>query len=486
MRKIFEFIERDHTLILHSLLAVSLAAGLAAFAYLGFFSRYGADDYCFTRALFQYGNMLDAAWWWYIHTSNRYTTMFLVGISEWFGRSAISYLPALAILLWTVGLTWALSTVSTLVKLPRPRLTGFILAALSIFFALWQAPNRYQSLYWRAGLVTYLTPLIFLSYLAAILLHASSRPPRGRLGHAAISILVALGFFAAGGLSETTLAMQIGALGLALFAVLLLARSDKRKHLIVLLITGLLASLLGLLVVFLAPANQFRIEVFGEPPPMMVITQKSLRFAWDFIYVTAKSLPTPTLLTLLTSLALGWTLHNPNLKMTRRAWFAVPLGSILVAYLLIVCAMAPSLYGQGTYPGARSLTGAQFVLVLATINVGLFTGLGLRQWTEGYISNPNLVSAATLLATILLIFSFAYNAHVTNQVISLEHHYQKRAIAWDARDMQIRQAISQGETDLIVEELDSIGGIREYSTKVRWVNRCVADFYGLNTIVTYP
>lgn len=486
MRKIFEFIQEKHTLILHFLLAVSLAVGLAAFIYLGFFTRYGADDYCFTRTLFKFDNMFDAAWWWYVNTSNRYTTMFLVGISEWFGRSAISYLPALAILLWVVGLTWALSKVSTLLKFPRPRLTGFILAAMSIFFAIWEAPNRHQSLYWRAGLVTYLTPLIFLTFLAAILLHEADRPARGRWGQAGITALAAFGFFAAGGLSETTLAMQTGALGLALLVVLLLVRSDKRKRLIVLLTASLLASLLGLLVVFLSPANQFRIDVFGEPPPLTVVILKSLRFAWDFMYVTVKALPTPTLVTLLGSLAFGWTLGASRIGLPRLAWTAIPLGSLLTAYALIVCAMAPSIYGQGSYPGARSLMGAQFVLVLATVDIGLFIGLGLRQRMQNSLANPGLAGKAALLAAVLLILASAYNLHVTRQVMSLQRYYQGRALAWDARDLQIRQALAQGVRELTVEELDSIGSIREYSTQNRWVNRCAADFYGLDLLLTYP
>lgn len=484
MRKIFEFIRKEHKLILHSLLAVSLAAGLAAFAYLGFFSRYGADDYCFTRTLFKFDTMFDAAWWWYVNTSNRYTTMFLVGISEWFGRSAISYLPALAILLWVVGLSWAMEEASTLLKLPRPRLTGFILAAMSIFFAIWESPNRYQSLYWRAGLVTYLTPLVFISYLAAIILHEVRRPPRGHWGQAAVTALLAFGFFAAGGLSETTLAMQTGALGLALLVTLLLVHSDKRKRLVVLLTASLLSSLFGLLVVFLAPANQFRIDVFGEPSPMMVVVLKSLRFAWDFMYVTVKALPTPTFITLSGSLALGWTLFTPKLNQSRLFWIAMPLGVLLVAYALIVCAMAPSIYGQGTYPGERSLMGAQFVLVAGTIAFAVLIGMALRQWISQHA--PCWPVGLNALFVVSLVAFTAYNVYVTSEVLEIAPGYQKRAIAWDARDLQIRQAVAQGATELTVVELDSIASIREYSTSNHWVNRCAAEFYGLEKLRTYP
>lgn len=482
MQKIFNFARKEPFYILCIALALSLSAGLVAFAYLGFFSRYGADDYCFTRALFKFDNIFEAAWWWYIHTSNRYTTMFLVGFSEWFGRSAISFLPALAVLLWTIGLSGALARASILLEFPRPRLTGFVLAAMSIFFTLWQAPNRYQSLYWRAGLVTYLTPLIFFSYLTWVLLNEIRRPPRGCRGEAGVIALTAFGFFAAGGLSETTLAMQIGALALTLFAVFLFVRGDSRKRLLPLLIAGVIASLIALVVVFLAPANQFRIRVFGAPPALPAIVLKSLRFALDFIYVSAKSMPLPTLVTLLTAAALGWLLTASAIR--RPA--VIALGGILTAYAIIVCAMAPSIYGQGSYPGARSLVGAQFVLVSATITVGLSLGMEARRQAGNSLAFLRRSEAANIILAVALILSTAYNVRVTGQILALERHYHKRALAWDARDLQIRQAVAQGARKLTVDELDSIGGIREYSTQNRWVNRCAAEFYGLDLLLTYP
>ncbi len=482
MQRTFDFLRRQYHLLAQILLALGLTGGLTAFAYLGFFSRYGADDYCFTRTLFKFDNLFQAAWWWYIHTSNRYTTMFLVGMSEWFGRSAISYLPALAILLWTIGLTLALSQASARLRFPRPPLTGFMLAALSIFFTLWQAPNRYQSLYWRAGLITYLTPLIFFSYLAWLLLNEANHSPRGRRGTAVISMLAAFGFFVAGGLSETTLAMQIGALGLALAALFVFGSPETRKRLLPVLLASLLASLLALLVVFLAPANQFRLRVFGEPPPLTLVLLRSLRFAWDFMYFSARSMPLPTVATLVLAIALGWLLGHKEEGDARRTWLAAGI-SILSAYALIVCAMAPSVYGQGSYPGARSLIGAQFVLVAATLALGLSIGQAIRHRLANW---PGWAQLANALAVIVLIFALGYTVRVTSQVLALESRYQRRAAAWDARDLQIRQAVAQGARQLTVEELDSIAGIREYSTKNQWVNRCAAEFYGLDLLLTYP
>ena len=152
------------------LLSVALLAGLAVFAYLGTFSRYSADDYCFTRTLDQSSNILSATKAWYVKTSNRYTTMLLVGVSEWFGRAAIRYLPALAIIFWLVTLAWVLFRLAEKLRISYPLVSAFTLACLIVFYSILQAPSLYQSLFWRSGMVTYFTPLIAFSYLSGFLM----------------------------------------------------------------------------------------------------------------------------------------------------------------------------------------------------------------------------------------------------------------------------------------------------------------------------
>jgi hypothetical protein len=61
--------------------------------------------------------------------------------------------------------------------------------------------------------------------------------------------------------------------------------------------------------------------------------------------------------------------------------------------------------------------------------------------------------------------------------------YRYFATAWDARDASIQQAIAEGATDLVVVQLDSIGGVGEYKGNEKdWINRCASRFYGLNTL----
>ena len=464
--------------------SMALAVGLFVFAYLGIFSRYGADDYCFSRTIFKSDNIIQATSIWYMNTSNRYTTMLLVSISEWFGRSAISFLPMLAILLWLASLSWTLAQLFKKLKFPYPALSGFALAAVIVFFSILQAPNRYQSLYWRSGMVTYFTPLIAFSYLAGfILTEAWRNGVRSTIGRMAILAWIWLGFFFAGGLSETTLAIQGGALGLSIMAVLFLPSGDQRRKILSMLVAALIASIIALAVVFVAPANALRVEAFGPSPALTDVFLYSLIFAWDFMRETFRSLPTPTLILLFAALSLGvglWAEEMPfsNKKIFTFALIAIPL----ITYLLIFFSMLPSMYGQHSYPGERSLMATRSVMVIGLLGFGLLIGLGLRTWINNSLLNQKTFSFVMWLPTLLLFLSSIYPLYTARQtVMQLIPIYSSHAEQWDQRDAQIRRAVAQGETDLVVIQIDTMDGVQEYKAH-NWVSRCAAEFYGLNTL----
>ena len=95
------------TVLLISLLSTLVAVGV--YAYLGFFSRYLADDYCeavrvttvspFQAVLDRYS---DGAF----RSANRYANILFVGFSELLGPNSIPITIVLMALLWAVGLSW--------------------------------------------------------------------------------------------------------------------------------------------------------------------------------------------------------------------------------------------------------------------------------------------------------------------------------------------------------------------------------------------
>jgi hypothetical protein len=77
-----------------------------------------------------------------------------------------------------------------------------------------------------------------------------------------------------------------------------------------------------------------------------------------------------------------------------------------------------------------------------------------------------------------------YPLYASPKIAAALPEYKSFAAAWDERDASIRASIAQGATDLVVVQLDSMGQIAEYKgNPEHWINRCAAQFYGLNSII---
>lgn len=121
------------------------------------------------------------------------------------------------------------------------------------------------------------------------------------------------------------------------------------------------------------------------------------------------------------------------------------------------------------------------ILISGLIGVGLISGLGLRMWINQLFANQKTFSFA-LLTALLIILSSAYPLYTARQTTThLLPWYRLHAEQWDARDAQIRQAVAQGVTDLVVIQIDDMDGVLEYKEN-NWVNRCAAEYYGLETL----
>ena len=86
----------------------ALLLPLVAYASVGSFSRYTADDYCWAAVLWTQG-FFQAQVHWYTVYSPRYAFTFLVNLVELAGPPIVPFLPPLAIAGWLGALTWALS-----------------------------------------------------------------------------------------------------------------------------------------------------------------------------------------------------------------------------------------------------------------------------------------------------------------------------------------------------------------------------------------
>jgi hypothetical protein len=82
--------------------SVVIAAALAFFGYIGTFSRFWADDYCYSALINQYG-WLNGIKMYYLTSGNRFSTIATVGLIDLLGPRVISFLPVSLLAFWVIA-----------------------------------------------------------------------------------------------------------------------------------------------------------------------------------------------------------------------------------------------------------------------------------------------------------------------------------------------------------------------------------------------
>ena len=481
--------------------ALTSAAALSLYAYLGAFIRPIGDDYCFSALLIGH-NVIEASLYKYLTMSNRFSNQFLVYVSDPFGSRGVAVLAVTMLLLWLIGLTWLFYEAARALRVRWNVWTGFLLAELIALVSYYSASNLFQSVFWRPGLMTYFTPLVIYSFIFAGLLRGIrvaagastagldtaskgarlTRPSAQRASLWTIAILFFAAFFA-GGLSETAGALHISMLALALVETLQCNVSTTRRAALALITAALAGALLAMVGMFITPANAIRLDDTATPTFTVVIL-RALAFAGLFLTEAARLLRITSAFALVSGALLAYLFIGRDVAMRgdvamqrlylpRRVWLGLLLLPALT-YLLIAASFAPSAYGQ-SYPLERVRFPAHVLLVTALLLEGGLLGLLAARWP--------LPRATTALAVIALTIAALYPLWVTRNNLKLIPEYQTRSAQWDARDARIRELAAAGEKNIVVWQLPGIAQVKDLDTRPsHWVNFCAAIYYDVDTI----
>src|SRR5690349_8220666 len=236
---------------------------LALYAYLGIFSRYGSDDYCLS-AFFLQKNLINAMIQRYIVSTSRYTNIIFIGIADkLFGWHNVAILPGLMLTLFALGIYLFLKEIVEILQLGWGRWMILFLVLLGVYFSVTQAPNLYETLYWRAGMTSHFAPLVFIPFFGTFLLRQIRRS-QNRLPSLWVQITCFIIPLVIGGLSEPPTAFMITLLFLAAVAAWWWSDSLSRRSVLALLIWSLMGALTALIVMAVAPANSLRMQT--APP----------------------------------------------------------------------------------------------------------------------------------------------------------------------------------------------------------------------------
>ncbi len=450
---------------------------LGMFAYLGTFTRFLADDYCETSLVMQ-GPIVATLLERYKTISDRYSNLLFEALSELVFPRNVQILPVVMILLWTAGWVWLVRQARQLAGFAWPFVVDAFLGCLLSFFPILEAPNRFQTLYWRSGMATHFAPLVYLVAFTALLLLLIRRT-EGRTPAVWIGVLCLVIAFFGGGFSEPPDAVLVVASLFALMAVWSWDKGARRAGALYLLGWTLAGGLLALAVMKFSPANSFRLGT--PPPPLGAFVYRTAIYPVQFMRDSIDTLPLPTAVSVLIPAVLFYALFAcaPRLSAEGQRRIGLLMALMLgLMYVLIASSFAPSVYGQG-YPVERARFAGRLVMTTTALVEGACLGVLIAQW--------RLVHAHALLvnlASVALIVMAVYPLRAANSVLSENLAYARKwSSAWDARQVQVYAQKARGVQNIVVRQLPGFADVKELDSRSRfWVNRCAATFYGVQSI----
>jgi hypothetical protein len=477
-----KFSEEPYFWLALSLGILTTCIGLALYAYLGTFSRYGSDDYCLS-AFFLQGDLLSRMIRRYFVTSGRYTNILFIGlVDKIFGWHNMAILPPLMLILFVVGLYLLLKEIRGIVVPGWSHWIVLFMAVSIPYFSILQAPDLYETLYWRAGMTSHFAPLVFMLFLGVFLLK-QIRSARQGSASPGIQVVCFIGAFLAGGLSEPPTALMITILFLAVCAALWWGEGQSRRSMLMVLSWSLAGALAGLLVMAFAPANALRLQT--APPGLPELVYRILRHTFEFIVNTLRTLPAPTLISVTMPAVLlyvKFAKSSQNLSEGLYNRLGILMVVIfLIAFILIAATFAPSVYGQ-SYPVPRARFAGRVLMTSALMINGALLGILAANTKMRFFQSAYSRNFIMLVLALLMLYPLR-GAWRTSLEVPV---YQQRAAAWDLRDSEIRALKEEGVQDLVVrflsdERIQDLGDHTGFR-----LNRCASIIYGVDSIIAIP
>ena len=457
-------------------------AGVGLFAYLGYFNRDWADDWCYNADFKNLGFLETVAGYAYnvTYTPSRYSVTIFAGLLYAFGTLGTQLMSPLTIIFWVAGLACLFYNFAYMAGQRLSKGLLILVASVIVYFSIYLSPHIYQSLYWRTGMLTYVTPLVFLPWIFVFITEQSKREKLSPLLTAIIFVLALLG----GGFSEASSTVLVSTLGLYTLIAGIGYRQKKpwAVKTFVPALVALVGAVLAIALLVFAPTTQVRKERYGEPAGLVELALLLYQFTYAFFVLSFKDYQNVILIAM--SIFSGYLFFPSQIKTDKPLKILLLVALVgLLAVFLVAASFAPSAYVERGLPADRTIIIPRFIAVFGFVVAGWLTGLVLREfftarWLETF-------------AVLLLLACYAYPLHSLKETAEKVPVYAGRTREWDAREATIRDAIAKGQERVDVFSIDGlpVGGIRDFDPPGKtgfWITKCAQSYYDINLHVYLP
>jgi Family of unknown function (DUF6056) len=471
--------------------AAVLSLVLAAYMLLGIFTRHVADDYAAALAVRERGFWAEQIAY-YQQWSGRFTSEAAVTAAASLNEAFTRALPAILITCWIAVLMLALKQI-----LPRlHRIARLLLALEIVYTTVHLTPSPFLSIYWMTGSLNYVLPLILATALLAIVVR---REATGRGRGIAIAVGAGIVAFVAGGTSETYVAGQTVALGLAVATATTPISTEFRRKLPV-LAAGLGGSLAAFGVLAAAPGNAIRsAEILPSAgrPSLLELPRLTIHYTREFFDALIPShWPALLAVAVLAGLLGAQSTARPSVRAAAIAACALTIGALITT----ACAIAPAVYEQRNLTPVYGQIVLLYVCVCAIAAVAWIGGqttrtLVDRAWTSGdstaQVRGVAIAAAALLAGAGLVIGPISTVTAIAREVPAI-HAY---AAAKDAQAAAAETARAEGKPSVVVPALPDVTKLGLFShgplgdltsDPTFWINHDEAVYFGVRAMASSP
>jgi hypothetical protein len=312
--------------------------------------------------------------------------------------------------------------------------------------------------------------------------------------------------FICGGFSETTLALQMTAVVIALLLSWTAVGNRSLRHpgevrlpirlrhpgevrlpirlrhpgevrlpirLSRILVVSFMATAASVLVVCVAPGNAIRQAGLGPPAMAAAAIAKAIWYAalWPERFLVLKA---PTAVSVF---AAGWLVArlNPSSNVGVAVFQRRIIMCLLAAAALLTMSFLPTAYALNGFPPSRVLIVPQYVLVLAVLACGCSCA------ALACVTRPG---SRTLRSFELLLFTLLIAAPLWSVYGTFQSHADaaRYAMLWDRRDRRLRAAAQAGQLDVVLDPLPEHLAIPGVASGSPAEDALIARFYGFRSV----